>query len=146
MRITSRLAASAVAAGMVAVMIVAAGPSARAATRASGPAGVRAHYAELANEATGAALWSRAPLTERPMGSITKVMTAYLVIPLLGRFPGATGIKTGFTAVAGDCLLFAAERHGRQLIGVVLDSSSSPAGLAAAASDAAAILGWGFGR
>ena len=30
--------------------------------------------------------------------------------PLLGHFAGATGIKTGFTAAAGDCLLFSAER------------------------------------
>jgi serine-type D-Ala-D-Ala carboxypeptidase (penicillin-binding protein 5/6) len=309
MRITGRLAASTVAAGMVAVMILAAGPAARAATsesaasqtspasatgvgsaKAAGPVGVRAPWAELENEATGQDLWSRSSVTERPMGSITKVMTAYVVIeaghlnqlitvpsgiigydgaydastaglvpgekltalqllyalllpsgcdaaytlatahghpaafiaqmnamarklrlskthftdfsglpdpteystystardlvslgrdamrlplfaaivatrtfrlagnrdhrayvwtnlnPLLGHFAGATGIKTGFTAVAGDCLLFAAERKGRELIGVVLGSSSSPAGLGAAASDAATMLDWGFGR
>jgi D-alanyl-D-alanine carboxypeptidase (penicillin-binding protein 5/6) len=68
------------------------------------------------------------------------------VNPLLGQFSGAIGIKTGFTAAAGDCLLFAAERAGRELIGVVLDSSSSPVGLGAAASDAATMLDWGFGR
>ena len=314
MRITGRLAASTVAAGMVAVMILAAGPAARAATsgsagsatntgnakgttsagsaKAVGPAGVRAPWAELENEATGQDLWSRASVTKRPMGSVTKVMTAYVVIeaghlnqlitvpsgiigydaaydastaglvpgekltalqllyalllpsgcdaaytladayghghpaafvaqmnamaralhlskthftdfsglpdpteystystardlvslgrdamrlpvfrkivatrtfrlagdrdhrayvwtnlnPLLGHFAGATGIKTGFTAVAGDCLLFAAQRKGRELIGVVLGSSLSPAGLGAAASDAATMLDWGFGR
>lgn len=331
MRISGRLAASTVAAGLVAVMILAAGPAARAASpgsttstkslmgtkrntgtastsrvstksvaspsstasaKASGPAGVRAHWAELANEVTGQNLWSRSSVTERPMGSITKVMTAYVVIeagdlsqvitvprgiigydntydastaglvpgqkltalqllyalllpsgcdaaytlayayghghpaqfitkmnamarklgltkthftdfsglpdpteystystardlvtlgrdamrlavfrrvvgtrtfrlaanrehrayvwsnlnPLLGHFAGATGIKTGFTAVAGDCLLFAANRKGRELIGVVLDSSSSPSGLSAAASDATTMLDWGFGR
>jgi D-alanyl-D-alanine carboxypeptidase (penicillin-binding protein 5/6) len=331
MRISGRLAASTVAAGLVAVMILAAGPAARAASpksttstkslmstkrttgaastsrlstksvastsstasaKASGPAGVRAHWAELANEVTGQDLWSRSSVTERPMGSIAKVMTAYVVIeaghltqvitvpggitgydktydastaglvpgekltalqllyalllpsgcdaaytlayaygyghparfitqmnamarklgltkthftdfsglpdpteystystardlvslgraamrlavfrhvvgtrtfrlaanrehrsyvwsnlnPLLGHFAGATGIKTGFTAVAGDCLLFAANRKGRELIGVVLDSSSSPVGLSAAASDAATMLDWGFGR
>jgi D-alanyl-D-alanine carboxypeptidase (penicillin-binding protein 5/6) len=311
MRNTGRLAASTVAAGMVAVMILAAGPAARAATaqsaasrtspasatsggsaKAAGPAGVRAPRAELENEATGQVLWSRSSATERPMGSITKVMTAYVVIeaghlnqlitvpsgiigydgaydastaglvpgekltalqllyalllpsgcdaaytlatayghghraafiaqmnamarklhlskthftdfsglpdpteystystardlvtlgrdamrlslfrkivatrifrlagnrdhrahvwtnlnPLLGHFAGATGIKTGYTAVAGDCLLFAAERKGRELIGVVLGSSLSPAGLGAAASDAATMLDWGFDR
>ncbi|MGD0702946.1 MAG: D-alanyl-D-alanine carboxypeptidase [Trebonia sp.] len=317
MRISGRLAASTVAAGLVAVMILAAGPGAHAATvgspknassttstnsavsnrsaksaKASGPVGVRAHWAELANEVTGKDLWSRSSVTERPMGSITKVMTAYVVIeaghlnqlitvpkgiigydrtydastaglvpgqkltalqllyalllpsgcdaaytladayghgdparfvaqmnatarklgltkthftdfsglpdpteystystardlvslgrdamrlpvfrqvvatrtfrlaadrdhrayvwsnldPLLGHFAGATGIKTGFTAVAGDCLLFAADRRGQELIGVVLDSSASPAGLSAAASDAAILLDWGFGR
>ena len=302
MRTTGRLAVSTVAAGMVAVMILAAGPTARAATlrsaegagsaKAARPAGVQAPWAELADEATGKDLWSQSSVTERPMGSITKVMTAYVVIeaghlnqlitvpdgiigyddaydastaglvpgekltalqllyalrlpsgcdaaytlasayghgrpaefiaemnatarslrlskthfsdfsglpdpteystystardlvslgrdamrlplfreivatrtyqlaaagghpaylwtnlnPLLGHFAGATGIKTGFTAAAGDCLLFAAERAGRELIGVALDSSSSPAGLGAAASDAATMLDWGFGR
>jgi D-alanyl-D-alanine carboxypeptidase (penicillin-binding protein 5/6) len=68
------------------------------------------------------------------------------VNPLLGHFPGATGIKTGFTSAAGDCLLFAADRGGRELIGVVLDSSSSESGMAAAASDAATMLDWGFRR
>jgi D-alanyl-D-alanine carboxypeptidase (penicillin-binding protein 5/6) len=260
--------------------------------RTSRPVGVQAPWAELANEVTGQDLWSQSSVTERPMGSITKVMTAYVVIeaghldqlitvpegiigydgaydastaglvpgekltarqllyalllpsgcdaaytlaaayghghpsqfiaemnamarrlrlskthfsdfsglpdpteystystardlvslgrdamrlplfrqivstrtyrlaatpdhqayvwsnlnPLLGHFAGATGIKTGFTAAAGDCLLFAADRRGRELIGVVLDSSSSPAGLGAAASDAATMLDWGFGR
>jgi serine-type D-Ala-D-Ala carboxypeptidase (penicillin-binding protein 5/6) len=309
MRISGRLAASTVAAGLVAVMILAAGPAAHAATagsatsasggtsadsvaraKASGPAGVRAPWAELANEVTGKNLWTRSPASEHPMGSITKVMTAYVVIeaghlnqvitvpsgiigydntydastaglvpgekltalqllyalllpsgcdaaytlaaayghghpaqfvtemnamarklgltkthftdfsglpdpteystystardlvslgrdamrlsvfrqvvgtrtfrlaadryhkafvwsnlnPLLGHFAGATGIKTGFTDVAGDCLLFAADRKGRELIGVVLDSSSSPTGLSAAAADATTMLNWGF--
>ena len=67
---------------------------------------------------------------------------------LLGHYAGATGIKTGFTAAAGDCLLFAATRGSKELIGVVLDSSSanSPAGMNAAASDATAMLNWGFSR
>ncbi len=317
MRISGRLAASTVAVGLVAMMILAAGPAAHAATagtskstnsitsakstkstssikgaKTSAPVGVRAPWAELANEVTGQDLWSRSSVTERPMGSITKVMTAYLVIeaghlnqqitvpsaiigydnsydastaglvpgekltalqllyalllpsgcdaaytlanayghghparfiaqlnamarrlgltkthftdfsglpdpteystysdardlvslgrdamrlaefrqivatrtyrltadrehrahvwtnlnPLLGHVAGAIGIKTGFTAVAGDCLLFAADRGGRELIGVVLGSSSSPVGLSAAASDAAIMLNWGFRR
>jgi serine-type D-Ala-D-Ala carboxypeptidase (penicillin-binding protein 5/6) len=301
MRNTGRVAASTVAAGLVAGLIVAAGPATRAAaseraqTTTKTPAGVRAPFAELANEATGADLWSRSSVSEHPMGSITKVMTAYVVIeagdlnrvitvpsgitgydnaygastaglvpgekltalqllyalllpsgcdaaytlataygkggsrsqfiaqmnatavrlglskthfsdfsglpdpgeyttystvrdlvslgrdamrlpafrsivgtrtyrlaaasghrahvwtnlnPLLGRYAGATGVKTGFTAAAGDCLLFTATRGGKELIGVVLDSSSanSPAGMDAAASDAAAMLNWGFSR
>jgi serine-type D-Ala-D-Ala carboxypeptidase (penicillin-binding protein 5/6) len=289
---------------LVAGLIVAAGPAARAAAserpQASGatgktPAGVRAPFAELANETTGADLWSRSSVGEHPMGSITKVMTAYVVIeagdlnrvitvpsgiigydhaygastaglvpgekltalqllyalllpsgcdaaytlataygkggsrsdfiaqmnaaarklgltkthfsdfsglpdpgeyttystvrdlvslgrdamrlptfrsivgtrtyrvaaakdhrahvwsnlnPLLGHYAGATGVKTGFTAAAGDCLLFAATRGSKELIGVVLDSSpaDSPAGMDAAASDATAMLNWGFSR
>jgi D-alanyl-D-alanine carboxypeptidase (penicillin-binding protein 5/6) len=301
MRNTGRVAASTVAAGLVAGLIVAAGPagsaaaSERAETTAKTPAGVRAPFAELANEATGADLWSRSSVSEHPMGSIAKVMTAYVVIEagdlnrvitvpsgiigydnaygastaglvpgekltalqllyalllpsgcdaaytlataygkdgsrsqfiaqmnaaahklglsktrfsdfsglpdpgehttystvrdlvslgrdamllpafrsivrtrtyrvaaasdhhahawtnlnlLLGRYAGATGIKTGFTDAAGNCLLFAASRGRTELIGVVLDSSpaDSPAGLDAAASDATAMLNWGFSR
>ena len=41
---------------------------------------MRAPWAELANEATGADLWSRGSTSEQPMGSITKIMTAYVVI------------------------------------------------------------------
>jgi serine-type D-Ala-D-Ala carboxypeptidase (penicillin-binding protein 5/6) len=67
--------------------------------------------------------------------------------PLLGTFPGATGIKTGYTSAAGQCLLFAAKRGSTTLIGVVLDSSGvDSASLAAAASDATAMLDWGFSR
>ena len=298
MRIAGRLAAGAVVALMVAGMIVAGGsPALAAGSQAAGnnrPTGVRSPWAELANDATGRDIWSRSSITERPMGSITKVMTAYVVIeaghlnrvitvpsgitdydadgastaglrpgekltalqllyamllpsgcdaaytlataygvggsraafiaqmnaaarkfglakthfsdfsglpypgayttystardlvslgrdvmrlplfrriattrtyriaatnshgahlwknvnPLLGHFPGVTGIKTGFTAAAGDCLLFAATRGRKELIGVVLDSSKvdSPAGMNAAASDAAAMLNWGFSR
>ena len=303
MRVAGRLAAIAVVAGT----IVAGGatvPSARAATgeaatapaakAASAPAGVRSHYAELANAATGANLWSRSSVIKRPMGSVTKVMTAYVVLttpglslkrvltvpsgivgyderfdastaglrpgekyttlqllyammlpsgcdaaytlasaygpgltgfiakmnatasklglakthfsdfsglpdpgayttystahdlialgrdamrnktlaavvatreykvagtsahlahtwknldPLLGKVPGAIGIKTGFTSAAGQCLLFEVRQGTKTLIGVVLDSSpvNSPS-LAAAASDAVAMLDWGLRR
>jgi D-alanyl-D-alanine carboxypeptidase (penicillin-binding protein 5/6) len=294
MRIAGRLAAVAVVALMAAGMIVAGGsPALAAGSQAAGNRpGVRSPWAELANEATGQDIWSRSSVTERPMGSITKVMTAYVVIeaghlnrvitvpsgitdydaggastaglrpgekltamqllyamllpsgcdaaytlataygaggsraafiaqmnaaarkfgltkthfsdfsglpypgaytnystardlvslgrdvmrlplfrrivatrsyrlaatrshgafawknlnPLLGHFPGAIGIKPGFTAAAGDCLLFAATRGKRELIGVVLHSSSSVNGLAATASDATALLNWGFSR
>jgi D-alanyl-D-alanine carboxypeptidase (penicillin-binding protein 5/6) len=64
--------------------------------------------------------------------------------PLLGKYSGATGIKTGYTAAAGDCLLFAATRGKKSLIGVALHSSSSITGLSAAASDAETMLNWGF--
>jgi len=45
-----------------------------------GPTGIQAPYAEVANAAIGADIWSRNPTAEVPMGSITKVMTAYVVI------------------------------------------------------------------
>jgi D-alanyl-D-alanine carboxypeptidase (penicillin-binding protein 5/6) len=295
-RIASGLAAVAVAAGMMVALGVSA-PAARAAgaaKAASAPAGVRSRFAELANAATGANLWSRSSVVKRPMGSVTKVMTAYVVLatpglnlkrvitvpsgvvaydeefdastaglrpgekyttlqllyamllpsgcdaaytlasaygpgltgfiakmnatarklglakthftdfsglpdpgayttystahdlialgrdvmrnktfaaivatreyrvagtsahlahawanldPLLGRVPGAIGIKTGFTSAAGQCLLFEVKRGNETLIGVVLDSSAvNSSSLAAAASDAVAMLDWGFGR
>jgi serine-type D-Ala-D-Ala carboxypeptidase (penicillin-binding protein 5/6) len=323
MRIIGRLASSTVAAGLVAGMIVAVAPAARAATSegtrptatasrdtagkdtagentvgkntVSKTPSVRAPWAELANEATGADLWSRGSTSEHPMGSITKIMTAYVVIEagnlnrvitvpsgiigydkkynastaglapgekltalqllyalllpsgcdaaytlaaaygkggrltdfiaqmnatarklgltkthfsdfsglpdpgerttystardlvslgrdvmrlavfrqvvatrnyrvpptshndphvwtnlnlLLAHYAGATGIKTGWTTAAGNCLLFAATRGGKELIGVVLDSSKpdSAAGLNAATSDAEALLNWGFSK
>lgn len=262
--------------------------------KAAAPSGVKSRLAELANAATGANLWSRSSVTERPMGSITKVMTAYVVLttpglnlnrvitvpsgitaydkkydastaglrpgerlttrqllfammlpsgcdaayalaaaygpglsgfigrmnatagalglarthftdfsglpapseystystahdlvalgraamrvktfaaivsthsytiaatsghrahswknlnPLLGVYPGATGIKTGYTRAAGQCLLFEARRGSITLIGVVLDSSPANAATpVAAASDAKAMLNWGFSR
>jgi D-alanyl-D-alanine carboxypeptidase (penicillin-binding protein 5/6) len=297
MRIAGGLAAGAAIAGLIVSGAVAA-PAARAATgqakAAAAPVGVRSRLAELANAATGADLWSRSSVTERPMGSITKVMTAYVVLtapglnlnrvitvpggivayderydastaglrpgeryttlqllyamllpsgcdaayaladayggglaafiakmnatarklglaktrfsdfsglpdpgeystystahdlialgraamrnktfaaivatreyrlsggsahrahtwvnlnPLLGKVPGAIGIKTGYTGAAGQCLLFEAKRGSTTLIGVVLDSSAvnSPT-LAAAGSDATAMLNWGFSR
>ena len=296
MRIAGPVVAGTAAAAMIALVM--AGPAASAASRqgeaTSAPAGVRSHWTELANAAAGANLWSRSSVLERPMGSITKVMTAYVVLttpglnlnrvitvpsgivayderydasvaglrpgekyttrqllyammlpsgcdaaytlanaygpglagfiarmnatarklgltkthfadfsglpdpggystystardlialgraamrnktfaavvgareyrvsataahrahnwvnlnPLLGRVPGAVGIKTGYTGAAGQCLLFEARRGSTTLIGVVLDSSAvnSPS-LAAAADDATSMLNWGFSR
>jgi D-alanyl-D-alanine carboxypeptidase (penicillin-binding protein 5/6) len=61
---------------------------------------------------------------------------------LIGTYPGAVGIKTGFTDVALHCLLFEAIRDGRTLTGVVLGSPATGPG--AAAQDAEQILNWGF--
>lgn len=50
--------------------------------------------------------------------------TWYTTNPLIGSYPGTTGIKTGSTAAAGYCLLFEAARGSRSRIGVVLGDSS----------------------
>jgi len=60
---------------------------------------------------------------------------------LLSSYPGAIGIKTGQTQVAGACLLFEAKRGSKTLIGVVLHSKSS---LDDAFDDATTMLNWGF--
>src|SRR5262252_4450002 len=69
----------------VSAALAAAAPAAHATARIStassaGPSGVGASSAAVENAATGRLLWSRGLNTERPMASITKVMTAYLVI------------------------------------------------------------------
>lgn len=56
---------------------------------------------------------------------------------LLGTYPGATGVKTGFTSLAGQTLVASAERHERTLYAVVLGSEDR-------ASDAASLLDHGF--
>ncbi len=302
MRIVGAVAAGTVAAGLMVAGGVAP-PAARAATLepgialaarpASAPSGVRSHFAELANAATGAHQWSRSSVLKRPMGSVTKVMTAYVVLttprlnlnrvitvpsgivaydkkydastaglvpgeklttrqllyammlpsgcdaaytlasaygpglagfiakmnataralrlnkthftdfsglpapsafstystaqdlvnlgraamrnarfaaivatrtyrvgatgahrahtwhnlnPLLSRYPGAIGIKTGYTGTAGQCLLFEARRGSTTLIGVVLDSSPAISAILATTADATVMLNWGFSR
>lgn len=57
--------------------------------------------------------------------------------PLLKSYAGAVGVKTGYTAGAGDVLVAAAERGGRRLIAVAMGSSD-------AAADASALLDYGF--
>jgi D-alanyl-D-alanine carboxypeptidase len=40
---------------------------------------------------------------------------------LLGNFPGADGVKTGWTTLAGHCLVASATRRGRTIIAVLLN-------------------------
>jgi D-alanyl-D-alanine carboxypeptidase (penicillin-binding protein 5/6) len=56
---------------------------------------------------------------------------------LLGNYPGATGVKTGYTHRSGPCLVASATRHGTSLIAVVLDSPDMYA-------DAKRLLDFGF--
>ena len=44
---------------------------------------------------------------------------------LLGKIPGVDGLKTGFTSGAGFCLSATAERNGRRIIVVMMDSPDS---------------------
>ena len=55
-------------------------------------------------------------------------------------YPGATGLKTGFTQSAGYCLSAAAERDGMLLIAVVMGSETSAQRFTACKQ----LLDWGF--
>lgn len=57
---------------------------------------------------------------------------------LLWLYEDAVGTKTGTTALAGPCLIGAAERDGRRLVAIVLDAAGE------AFSDAATLLEHGF--
>jgi len=57
---------------------------------------------------------------------------------LLWLYPGAIGVKTGFTTPAGFCVVAAATREGIRLTAVILGEPGEPF------SDAAAVLDYGF--
>ena len=56
---------------------------------------------------------------------------------LLWRYPGAMGVKTGFTRGAGSCLISAVHRDGHTLIAVVMGSANHY-------GDSTALYDWGF--
>ncbi len=56
------------------------------------------------------------------------------------KFPGADGVKTGWTHKANHCFVGSATRDGRRLLSVVLASKNS------AISDTTPLLSWGFKR
>jgi len=56
---------------------------------------------------------------------------------MLRSYPGANGIKTGYTHKSGDCLAVSATRHGVTLIAVVLNAPNMYA-------DATRLLNFGF--
>lgn len=59
---------------------------------------------------------------------------------LLGTYPGANGVKTGWTNGAGYCVVASAERSGVGLVAVVLGARSQEARF----EEARALLDWGF--
>ena len=59
---------------------------------------------------------------------------------LIRFYPGATGLKTGFTSAAGYCLSASAEREGLELIAVVMGSKTSADRFSACKS----LLDYGF--
>jgi len=55
---------------------------------------------------------------------------------LLGKIPGITGIKTGWTEEAGECLVASTERDGKKLVSVILGSTDR-------FGETAKLLSWG---
>jgi D-alanyl-D-alanine carboxypeptidase (penicillin-binding protein 5/6) len=78
MHLPGRLVLAAAAGGVLIGSVLA--TQAVPANAATGPSGVHAPGAALENDATGHVLWSRGIDTKRPIGSITKVMTALVVL------------------------------------------------------------------
>ena len=56
---------------------------------------------------------------------------------MLRSYPGANGIKTGYTHKSGDCLAVSATRHGRTLVAVLLNAPNMYV-------DATRLLNFGF--
>jgi serine-type D-Ala-D-Ala carboxypeptidase (penicillin-binding protein 5/6) len=73
-------AGAAVLAACVALTVTAPSSAASEARASAGPSGVQARAAAIAVASTGRVLWSRDLNTELPIASITKVMTALVVI------------------------------------------------------------------
>jgi D-alanyl-D-alanine carboxypeptidase len=57
--------------------------------------------------------------------------------PLLGTYRGADGVKTGWTTLAGHCLVASATRKGRTIVAVLLHDANAP-------NDARRLLNLGF--
>ena len=51
-----------------------------------------------------------------------KYLPLYNQTNLLSTYPGVAGVKTGYTEVAGLCLVTYAQNDGREVVGIVLDS------------------------
>lgn len=95
------------------------------------------------------ALITRAALQNKELAQIVRTPTWELIRPgqpprliintnkLLWRFPGADGVKTGWIAQSGQCLVASATRNGWQLIAVLLNAPRLYA-------DAAALFNYGF--
>jgi serine-type D-Ala-D-Ala carboxypeptidase (penicillin-binding protein 5/6) len=89
--------------------------------------------------ASDLAVITHAVLRQRLLGRIVASRSAVLPLPVKGgkvwlynnnallrlRYPGADGVKTGFTTLAGQCLV-ASARRGRRWLAVVLLNSADP--------------------
>jgi serine-type D-Ala-D-Ala carboxypeptidase (penicillin-binding protein 5/6) len=107
------------------------------------------HYASAADLARAAtelvrrypavAAMAATPTLTLPATAAHHTYTLYNLNDLIRKYPGATGLKTGWTGRAGGCLIATATRDGRHLMVVVL---ASPRPF----DEAAALLNYGFAR
>ena len=72
-----------------------------------------------------------------PRGLLQRVRTIQTHNRLLGRLEGADGVKTGYTDMAGRCLVASASRGGQRMIAVLLKDPQRW-------TDAATLLEFGF--
>lgn len=70
-----------------------------------------------------------------PLDNSNRLVTTY-------QYPGAIGVKTGFTDAASHCLVGAATRNGHTLIAVILGTFANTPN--ASADEARKLLDWGF--
>ncbi|MEI8060914.1 MAG: D-alanyl-D-alanine carboxypeptidase family protein [Candidatus Berkelbacteria bacterium] len=70
-----------------------------------------------------------------PIENSNRLVTSY-------QYPGAIGVKTGFTDAASHCLVGAATRNNHTLIAVILGTFANTA--PASADEARKLLDWGF--
>src|SRR6266571_3701531 len=75
-----------------------------------------------------------------PASAVHHAYTWDSINTLLSTYPGATGVKTGYTMEAGYCLVFAATNGQHHLIGVLLHEPNAAQRFA----DARTLLNWGF--
>jgi D-alanyl-D-alanine carboxypeptidase (penicillin-binding protein 5/6) len=84
------------------------------------------------------------PPTNRSKESRTFINTNKLLCPGEYNFKEATGIKTGYTSQAGNCLISSATKDNIELIAVVLGGYNVPGDKSAAYTDTINLLNFGF--
>ncbi len=107
-------------------------------------AGLYASAADLAKAAIElrllfpeVAAMAAVPAMTLPAGATHHAFKLYNLNDLIRKYPGATGLKTGWTGRAGGCLIATATRDGRHLLAVVM-------GAPRIFDEAATLLDYGF--
>src|SRR2546421_393018 len=93
--------------------------------------------AELIRRFPDVAAIAATPSLTLPATATHHAYALYNLNELVRKYPGATGLKTGWTGHAGGCLIATATRDGRHLLVVLLASARIFA-------EAAALLDYGF--